>query len=67
MVEVQVGPKAVWKDPAHPFRVDGRLKLSGIPTLFKYEGGSFGARLGTELELAASEEEVHQHLASFCR
>lgn len=29
-----------------PCRHDARLKLTGIPTLFKYADGAFGARIG---------------------
>lgn len=54
----QVGPRPVWKDPGHPLRHHPALRLTGIPTLVRWhagDGGSPGARLGSELEAATSE------------
>ncbi|GAB4823919.1 hypothetical protein N2152v2_010965 [Parachlorella kessleri] len=47
------------------FRHDSRLKLTGIPTLVKYEDGRFGDRVGPELESAVSPEDIDQVLQEF--
>lgn len=39
-----VGARADWKTPAHPFRTDPALQLKGIPTLIEWDGGKPGDR-----------------------
>eukprot|EP00884_Botryococcus_braunii_P014154 jgi/Botrbrau1/2273/Bobra.101_2s0096.1 len=65
ILEVQVGPRAVWKDPSHPFRQDPSLKLTGIPTVMLWSDGGPAAILGPELENAASAEEARSLMAAF--
>uniref|UniRef100_A0A0D9WPT9 Thioredoxin-like protein Clot n=1 Tax=Leersia perrieri TaxID=77586 RepID=A0A0D9WPT9_9ORYZ len=43
-----VGDKPTWRDPAHPWRVDPRFRLTGVPTLIRWENGAAAARLGDE-------------------
>ena len=64
----QVGPRPVWKDARHPLRLHPALRLTGIPTLVRWRseaGGSPGARLGPELEAAATEAEADRLIAGF--
>jgi hypothetical protein len=35
-VHVDVGGRTYWKNKENDFRVDPKLKLSGVPTLLKY-------------------------------
>ena len=55
------GPRPVWKDTAHPFRSDPRLKLSGIPTLVKVgEDGNLNKTDNKRLEKVGTKEEIIQ-------
>lgn len=58
LLEVQVGPRPVWKSPDHPFRLDPQLKLTGIPTLATWTPDGLGGRVGPELEAANDADEV---------
>lgn len=40
-----VGDKPTWRDPAHPWRVDPRFALKGVPTLVRWEKGAAAGRL----------------------
>ncbi|XP_020592788.1 thioredoxin-like protein Clot [Phalaenopsis equestris] len=40
-----VGDRATWKNPIHPWRVDPRFKLRGVPTLIRWENGAITERL----------------------
>jgi hypothetical protein len=33
LLRAYVGDKPTWRDPAHPWRVDPRFGLKGVPTL----------------------------------
>ena len=35
-VHVDVGDRTYWKNKGNDFRVDPKLKLTGVPTLLKY-------------------------------
>ncbi|CAN6201676.1 unnamed protein product [Urochloa humidicola] len=48
LLRAYVGDKPTWRDPAHPWRVDPRFELKGVPTLIRWEGGAAAARLGDE-------------------
>ncbi|PAN24563.1 hypothetical protein PAHAL_4G235900 [Panicum hallii] len=48
LLRAYVGDKPTWRDPAHPWRVDPRFALTGVPTLIRWEGGAAAARLGDE-------------------
>ncbi|XP_047068954.1 thioredoxin-like protein Clot [Lolium rigidum] len=45
-----VGDKPTWRDPAHPWRVDPRFRLTGVPTLLRWDAskGEATARLGDD-------------------
>eukprot|EP01026_Neomeris_dumetosa_P012122 TRINITY_DN14259_c1_g1_i4.p2 TRINITY_DN14259_c1_g1~~TRINITY_DN14259_c1_g1_i4.p2 ORF type:complete len:147 (-),score=12.71 TRINITY_DN14259_c1_g1_i4:191-631(-) len=65
LLEIMVGDRSTWKSPEHPFRHDPTLKLSGIPTLMKWEGGQPVARTGSDLERAQDEQQAKQVLTQF--
>ncbi|OEL32865.1 Thioredoxin-like protein Clot [Dichanthelium oligosanthes] len=48
LLRAYVGDKPTWRDPAHPWRVDPRFELKGVPTLIRWENGAAAARLGDE-------------------
>lgn len=62
---LQVGPRAVWKDKQHPLRHHPSLQLTGIPTLVHWQNGMPAAKLGPELEAAATSEEADQLIQQF--
>ncbi|KAF8064576.1 thioredoxin-like protein Clot [Scenedesmus sp. PABB004] len=64
LLEVLVGPRAVWKDPRHPLRGDP-LRLGGVPDLMRWGPQGAGARMGTALEKAASPAEAVAAVAKF--
>jgi hypothetical protein len=45
LLRAYVGDKPTWRDPAHPWRVDPRFQLKGVPTLIQWEKGAAAARL----------------------
>lgn len=47
LLEVCVGQRTAWKDMSHPFRLDPRLKLTGIPTLVRWTADGPAERVGT--------------------
>ncbi|MQL72012.1 hypothetical protein Taro_004347 [Colocasia esculenta] len=40
-----VGDRPTWRNPAHPWRVDPRFKLKGVPTLIRWENEEVAGRL----------------------
>ncbi|KAF0912668.1 hypothetical protein E2562_018926 [Oryza meyeriana var. granulata] len=48
LLRAYVSDKPTWRDPAHPWRVDPRFRLTGVPTLIRWENGSAAARLGDD-------------------
>ncbi|XP_058071124.1 thioredoxin-like protein Clot [Magnolia sinica] len=40
-----VGDRPTWRNPNHPWRVDPRFKLTGVPTLIRWENDAVGGRL----------------------
>ncbi|KAF7108150.1 hypothetical protein CFC21_108678 [Triticum aestivum] len=40
-----VGDKPTWRDPTHPWRVDPRFALKGVPTLLRWDKGAAAGRL----------------------
>ncbi|GBF91444.1 hypothetical protein Rsub_04184 [Raphidocelis subcapitata] len=68
LLEVGVGQRSDWKgNAAHPCRVDPRFKVGGVPTLVHWRGGGSGAgaKMGLELEDAASPQEAVGLVAKF--
>ena len=49
LLEVCVGQRQDWKDQEHPFRHDPRLKLTGIPALFRWTADGPAERVGETL------------------
>lgn len=39
-----VGDKPTWRDPAHPWRVDPRFSLKGVPTLLLWDASKGAAK-----------------------
>lgn len=40
-----VGDRPTWRNPQHPWRVDSRFKLTGVPTLIRWENDTIQGRL----------------------
>lgn len=40
-----VGNRPTWRTPNHPWRVDPRFKLTGVPTLIRWENDAVKGRL----------------------
>ncbi|XP_059432058.1 thioredoxin-like protein Clot [Corylus avellana] len=40
-----VGDRPTWRNPQHPWRVDSRFKLTGVPTLVRWENDTIRGRL----------------------
>ena len=68
LLHVDVGCKAEWKDPAHPFRTDPDLGISCVPTLMwaDRENG-LGPALGPEMEKCTDDAELRDALRSFLK
>ena len=62
---LQVGPRVDWKDMQHPLRHHPSLQLTGIPTLVHWQDSMPTAKLGPELELAATTKEADQLILRF--
>ncbi|XP_047982317.1 thioredoxin-like protein Clot [Salvia hispanica] len=45
LLKAYVGDRPSWRNPQHPLRVDPRFKLTGVPTLIRWENGSIKGRL----------------------
>jgi hypothetical protein len=40
-----VGDRPTWRNPQHPWRIDSRFKLTGVPTLVRWENDTIRGRL----------------------
>ncbi|XP_010481939.1 PREDICTED: thioredoxin-like protein Clot [Camelina sativa] len=45
LIRAYAGDRPTWRTPAHPWRVDPRFKLTGVPTLVRWDGESVKGRL----------------------
>ncbi|KAF5736409.1 thioredoxin-like protein Clot [Tripterygium wilfordii] len=45
LLRAYVGDRPTWRNPQHPWRSDSRFKLTGVPTLIRWENGAVKARL----------------------
>ncbi|OAY84845.1 Thioredoxin-like protein Clot [Ananas comosus] len=45
LLRAYVGDRPTWRNPSHPWRVDPRFKLTGVPTLIRWENEAIAGRL----------------------
>ncbi|CAL9071682.1 unnamed protein product, partial [Musa acuminata var. zebrina] len=45
LLRAYVGDRPTWRNPSHPWRVDPRFKLKGVPTLIRWENEAVAGRL----------------------
>jgi hypothetical protein len=45
LLRAYVGDRPTWRNPQHPWRVDSRFKLNGVPTLISWENDAVKGRL----------------------
>lgn len=45
LLRAYVGDRPTWRTPSHPWRVDPRFKLTGVPTLIRWENEAIAGRL----------------------
>ncbi|CAK9154913.1 unnamed protein product [Ilex paraguariensis] len=45
LLRAYVGDRPTWRKPVHPWRVDSRFKLIGVPTLIRWENEATKGRL----------------------
>ncbi|CAJ1958398.1 unnamed protein product [Sphenostylis stenocarpa] len=45
LLRAYVGDRPTWRNPKHPWRVDARFKLTGVPTLIHWENDTVKGRL----------------------
>lgn len=45
LLRAYVGDRPTWRTPGHPWRVDPRFKLTGVPTLIRWETETIAGRL----------------------
>lgn len=45
LLRAYVGDRPTWRNPQHPWRVDPRFKLTGVPTLIRWENDAVKGRL----------------------
>ncbi|CAN1827692.1 Thioredoxin-like protein Clot [Linum perenne] len=45
LLRAYVGDRPTWRNPHHPLRVDPKLKLTGVPTLIRWENDTVKGRL----------------------
>lgn len=45
LLRAYVGDRPTWRNPHHPWRVDSKFKLKGVPTLILWENGEVKGRL----------------------
>mmetsp|Transcript_27446 Transcript_27446/g.81356 ORF Transcript_27446/g.81356 Transcript_27446/m.81356 type:complete len:223 (-) Transcript_27446:109-777(-) len=65
-LEVRVGDKPTWKDPANPLRTDPALRITSIPTLFEVaHDGALGARNGHDVDDARTAEQMRAAVEGF--
>jgi hypothetical protein len=66
LLELDVGPPAAWKSPAHPWRGDAALTARSVPMLARVgAGGRLGPRLDAALEAAATPAAARAAAAEF--
>lgn len=62
LLRAYVGDRPTWRNPSHPWRVDPRFKVKGVPTFIRWENGGVTKRL--EDYEAHVEENIESLLAS---
>ncbi|KAF2319425.1 hypothetical protein GH714_015746 [Hevea brasiliensis] len=45
LLRADVGDRPTWRNPQHPWRLDSRFKLTGVPTLVSWENDAIKGRL----------------------
>ena len=45
LLKAYAGDRPTWRNPQHPWRVDSRFKLTGVPTLIRWENDAVKGRL----------------------
>ncbi|XP_050386574.1 thioredoxin-like protein Clot [Argentina anserina] len=45
LLRAYVGDRPTWRTPQHPWRVDSRFKITGVPTLVRWENDAVKGRL----------------------
>lgn len=45
LLRAYVGDRPTWRNPQHPWRVDSKFKLTGVPTLVSWENDAIKGRL----------------------
>ncbi|XP_027342227.1 thioredoxin-like protein Clot [Abrus precatorius] len=45
LLRAYVGDRATWRNPQHPWRVEPKFKLTGVPTLIRLENETILGRL----------------------
>ncbi|GKE15177.1 thioredoxin-like protein Clot [Tanacetum coccineum] len=45
LLRAYAGDRPTWRNPHHPWRVDSKFKLKGVPTLILWENGEVKGRL----------------------
>ncbi|KAL0771614.1 hypothetical protein Bca101_036765 [Brassica carinata] len=45
VIRAYAGDRPTWRNPVHPWRVDPRFKVTGVPTLVRWDGDSVKGRL----------------------
>ncbi|KAK9282977.1 hypothetical protein L1049_011202 [Liquidambar formosana] len=45
LLRAYVGDRPTWRNPQHPWRIDSRFKLKGVPTLVRWENEAVKGRL----------------------
>ncbi|KAK7334778.1 hypothetical protein VNO80_26541 [Phaseolus coccineus] len=45
LLRAYVGDRPTWRNPQHPWRVDPRFKITGVPTLIRWEKDTVKGRL----------------------
>ncbi|PON86249.1 Thioredoxin-like fold containing protein [Trema orientale] len=45
LLRAYVGDRPTWRNPQHPWRVDPKFKLTGVPTLIRWENDTISGRL----------------------
>ncbi|XP_047163988.1 thioredoxin-like protein Clot [Vigna umbellata] len=45
LLRAYVGDRPTWRNPKHPWRVEPRFKLTGVPTLIRWDNDTIKGRL----------------------
>ena len=45
LLRAYVGDRPTWRNPSHPWRLDKRFELKGVPTLMLWQNGGVAGRL----------------------